>query len=246
MGLAEAGVRKSRLAAGLVAALAGVLSPGGVASAAGVEGVWYGLRSDGLSGKVKADHYTFLPDGRVFRRPPTEGLGRPVDWALECRYAECGTFEIRDGGVVFSNASSGTSTQFALDGEGVLRKAAPKTSYRRMHLLDGPLNGTWGVFDPDGGSPVVSLTLHPDGSFHEAGLLQYSAWAALAPPGEDRGGQAVERGEGAYSVRRGTLELRYRSGTVARFFLATPPAVAPGVSPTVLHLGGARLERAPG
>jgi len=242
-GLAKAGVRSSRLAA-MLAALAGVLSPTGAALAAGLEGVWYGLRSDGLSGKIKADHYTFLPDGRVFRRPPTEGLGRPIDWALECRYAECGTFERKDGGVAF-NASSGTSTQFTLDGEGVLRKAAPKTSYRRMHLLDGPLNGTWGVFDPNGGPPVVTLTLRPDGSFHEAGLLQFSAWAALAPPGEDRGGQAVERGEGAYSVRRGTLELRYRGGTVARFFLATPPAVAPGASPTVLHLGGARLEKAP-
>jgi hypothetical protein len=132
-----------------------------------------------------------------------------------------------------------------LDGEGVLHKAEPKTSYRRMHLLEGPLNGTWGVFDPDGGPPVVSLTLQEDGRFRETGLLGYTAWAALAPVGEDRSGRAVERGDGVYSVRRGTLELRYGGGTVARFFLATPPAVAPGSSPPVLHLGGARLERAP-
>ncbi|MBA4014056.1 MAG: hypothetical protein C0481_19510 [Phenylobacterium sp.] len=226
-------------------AMAGAQVPGR-AVAAGAEGVWYGLRSDGVSGKVKADHYTFLPDGRAFRRAPTEGLGIPVDMALECRYAECGTFESRGGEVIFRNATSGTSTQFALDEEGVLRKAAPKISYRRMHLLDGPLNGTWGLFDPNGGPPVVSLTLRPDGSFKEEGLLRFSAWAALAPPGEDRSGRAVERGEGVYSVRRGTLELRYRGGTVARFFLATPPAVAPGASPPVLHLGGARLDKAPG
>ncbi|CAN7372867.1 hypothetical protein LJR164_002256 [Phenylobacterium sp. LjRoot164] len=226
-------------------ALAGGLCIAGPACAAGVEGVWYGLRSDGISGKVKADHYTFLADGRAFRNSPAEGLGAPVDWTQACRYAECGTYQVRGGEVVFQNAGSGTSTQFALDGEDVLRKAAPKTSYRRMHLLDQPLSGTWGVFDPAGGPPLVLLALQADGRFRETGLLSYTAWAALAPVGEDRSGRAVEGGEGVYTIRRGTLELRYRSGTVARFFLATPPAISPSTNPETLHLGGTRLERAP-
>lgn len=229
------------LASAMAAAVVGG-APLASAQPTGVEGVWYGLRSDGLSGKVKADHYTFLPDGRAFRNQPTEGLAGPVDLAAECRYAECGTFTRKGAAVVFSSPS-GFLTEFLLDGEGVLRKAAPKTSYRRMHLLEGRLNGTWGVFDPNGGAPIVSITFEPGGRFRETGLLGYAAWVALAPAGERR--TAVERGEGAYSVRRGTLELRYDGGPVARFFLATPPAVPPGPSPETLQLGGSRLERAP-
>lgn len=231
------------LGAAVAVVLAGSAPPTAAQPAVGVEGVWYGLRSDGLSGKVKADHYTFLSDGRAFRNQPTGGLVGPVDWAAECRYAECGAYTRRGATIVFKNSASGGSTEFTLDGEGVLRKANPKTSYRRMHLLEGRLNGTWGVFDPDGGPPVVTIAFEPGGRFREAGLLHYTSWAALAPSGESR--REVARGEGAYSIRRGTLDLRYDAGPVARFFLATPPAVPPGPSPATIQLGGARLERAP-
>lgn len=40
-----------------------------------LHGVYYGFRVDQLNNKVKADHYTFLADGRAFRGYPTEGLG---------------------------------------------------------------------------------------------------------------------------------------------------------------------------
>lgn len=229
----------------MVAAVTGADScPALAQPAAGVEGVWYGLRSDGQTGKVRADHYTFLPDGRVFRNHPAEGLGGPVDWATACRFAECGTYTRRGAAIVISNSASGRTTEFTLDGEGVLRKAAPKTSYRRMHLLEGRLNGTWGVFYLEGGAPMASVTFEPGGRFRESGLLRYTAWAALAPAGEDRSRLVVDRGLGAYSIRHGTLELRYDGGPVARFFLAAPPAVGPGSSPPTLQLGGARLERA--
>ncbi|NEX95320.1 hypothetical protein [Caulobacter sp. 17J65-9] len=140
--------------------------------------------------------------------------------------------------------ATGFDTAFTLDAQGVLRRAKGTQSYRPMHLLDGVrLTGTWGVFDPNGGPPVVTINFTPDGRFREAGLLNFTAWAKLGPDPASR--KAVEQGAGTYAVRRGTLELRYDGGPVARFMVATPPAVAPGPAPKTLQVGAATLDRAP-
>ena len=140
-----------RAVLGWAAAFAGVWA-GAACSApqggAGLEGVYFGLRADQISERVRTDYYTFLADGRAFRGFPSEGLGRAVDWDYECRYAECGTYERRGDEIRFRNDASGSDTTFRLDAAGVLRKQERPISYRRMHLLDAErLDGTWGVFD---------------------------------------------------------------------------------------------------
>lgn len=210
-----------------------------------LNGVYFGFRTDPLNNKVKSDHYTFLPDGRAFRGYPAEGLGVPVDWDYECRFAECGSYQRRDGQIVFRNAEAGAETVFSVDAAGVLRKPSSSQGYRSMHLLDQTrLSGTWGVFDP-GKPPIVSITFSPDGRFEEVGLLSYLSWAALGSDASRRAGQVVPRGTGAYTLTRGALELRYDRGPVARTMIATPPAVPPGPRPQTLHVGGAILDRAP-
>ncbi|MDD3837963.1 MAG: hypothetical protein PHG43_09015 [Phenylobacterium sp.] len=209
-------------------------------------GVYYGFRADQLNNKVRAEHYTFLHDGRALRGYPTEGLGRPIDWDYECRFAECGTWRRHGAQVVFHNAAAGAETRFTMDASGVLRKSGSTQGYRAMHLLDNArLEGTWGIFDPGSTEPITAIRLTESGRFSETGLLPYLSWADLGADSAQRQGRMPRSGNGAYSIRRGTLELRYDSGLTAYLMVATPPAVPPGRSPATLHVNGTALDRKP-
>lgn len=213
--------------------------------AGALDGVYYGLRADPVSERMRTDYYTFLPDGRAFRGFPSEGLGRPLDWEYECRYAECGTYGRQGDRIQFHNDASGTDTNFRLDAGGVLRKLERPINYRRMHLLDGErLDGTWGVFDREKGEAVVALQLSPDGRFREAGLLRYLSWEQLGADADARASRIVEKGRGAYSIRKGTLELRYDGGPTAFLMIATPPGVDPRGVPPTLQLNATTFDRA--
>ncbi len=237
-----------RAVLGWAAAFAGVWA-GAACSApqggAGLEGVYFGLRADQISERVRTDYYTFLADGRAFRGFPSEGLGRAVDWDYECRNAECGTYERRGDEIRFRNDASGSDTTFRLDAAGVLRKQERPISYRRMHLLDAErLDGTWGVFDREKGEAVVALQLGPDGRFREAGLLRYLSWEKLGPDPSAREAQVVEKGRGAYAIRKGTLELRYDAGPTVYLMVATPPGIDPRGAPPTLQLNAQTFEQA--
>jgi len=210
-----------------------------------LDGVYYGLRSDTVSERVRTDYYTFLPDGRAFRGFPGEGLGRAVDWAQECKYAECGTYRRQGDEVRFHNDEAGTETLFRFDAQGVLRRTDRKISYRRMHLLDGPrMDGTWGIYDREKGEAVVALQLTPDGRFRESGLLRYLSWEKLGADADRRETQVVDKGRGAYSIRKGTLELRYDGGPTAYLMIATPPGVDPRGTPPTLQLNATTFDLA--
>ncbi|MBP6879240.1 MAG: hypothetical protein KBC34_14540 [Phenylobacterium sp.] len=234
---------KQRIPAAALAAIGVLFS---VNDAWALNGVYYGFRADQLNNKVKADYYTFLPDGRALRGLPTEGLGRPLDWTYECRFAECGTYSQRAGQVVFRNTTSGADTVFSIDGEGVLRKPNGSQGYRRMHLMDGMrLSGAWGVFDPSASAPIVEISFDQAGRFRETGLLRYLAWAELGRDAASRSSKTVDRGQGAYAIRQGTLELIYDKGPRAYIMLAVGPGLTPSAAPRSIHLNGAILDRAP-
>lgn len=229
-----------------IAALAACV--GGFAVCAGAQtsdmsGIYYGFRADQLNNKVRAEHYTFTPDGRALRGYPTEGFGRPIDWDYECRFAECGTWRRQGNQLIFFSESAGVETRFTIDSGNVLRKPGSTQGYRAMHLLDqGRLAGTWGIFDPDAAEPITAIRFDPAGRFSETGLLPYLSWADLGSDSAGRQGRMPQSGEGSYSLDKGTLELRYDSGLVAHLLIATPPGVAPGASPKTLHVNGTALD----
>lgn len=232
-----------RHAIAVLAVCAGGIPVHAAAQSGDMSGIYYGFRADQLNNKVRAEHYSFMPDGRALRGYPTEGFGRSIDWDYECRYAECGTWRRQGNQLVFENPSAGVETRFTIGAGNVLRKPGSTQGYRPMHLLDKiRLAGTWGIFDPDAAEPITAIRFEENGRFSETGLLPYLSWADLGSDSASRQGRMPRSGAGSYALRKGTLELRYDSGLVAHLLIATPPGVAPGRTPRTLHVNGTALD----
>ncbi len=59
-----------------------------------------------------------------------------------------------------------------------------------------------------------------------------------------REAQVVEKGRGAYAIRKGTLELRYDAGPTVYLMVATPPGIDPRGAPPTLQLNAQTFEQA--
>ena len=188
-----------------------------------LDGIYYGVKVNGMSNRAGPDFYTFLPDGRVLNGEPMEGLARPLQWEAECRYSLCGTYTVGAGGQVriqWTPAANGTET-LRIDPQGVLRstQGSPR-SWRPLRLLDGALEGRYGVRTYSGQGTATEITFTRDGRFRESGVLDYVNWDDLSPANRRA---LVAGGEGTYTLRRGTLELRYAGGLVAYLMVMVPP-----------------------
>lgn len=216
--------RAPLVALGMLLVTWGADAQGQPSAGSRLDGVYYGLKSNGMTGRVGPDFYTFLSDGRVFNGDPQEGLARPTVWEKECRYAMCGTYTVGSGGQVRIQWQAPSSGGIALrmDAQGVLHGTGGSSrSWRPLRLLEGRLNGTYGVRGYNNQGTVTEITFTPDGRFRERGVLDYVNWDELSP--ENRRA-LVAGGEGTYTLHRGTLELRYTGGPTAYLMAMVPPA----------------------
>lgn len=72
--------------------------------------------------------------------------------------------------------------------------------------------------------------------------MRYTQWAEHDP--ETRRPLVVDGGQGSYSIRRNTLELRYDNGPVARFLIVVPPGDRAS-PPETVYVNESRLPRLP-
>ncbi|HEY0038012.1 MAG TPA: hypothetical protein VGB66_15045 [Longimicrobium sp.] len=216
----------------LLAACGEITPPdGGQPPAAGVSGIYMGLRVNG-AGQQYPDYYTFLEDGRAFRGTPEEGLDRPLDWAAVCAASECGTYSVSGSQLTFTRQAADPQA-FTVGTDGVLRKPGSTQGYRRMHLMNDVRPGaTYGWLS--GADTMMAITLGADGRFRERGTLAWTAWSGASAPAS---------GSGTYTVVDGTLTLRYDGGPVAHLLLAVPPGISAGPAPERVYLRTTTIDR---
>ena len=208
----------------------------------GPNGSYLGLVENFTTGEVSAEFYTFLADGRVFNGLPAEGFARPLDWETECFYAGCGAFR-QSGSEVRLQLSSGDKVM-TLDAQGVLHEGGKGSGYRRVHPLDGvTLDATYGYLNEQGDT-IVSVAFTAAGRFREYRLLQHTFWTEWGPDREIRR-QAPTRGSGTYTLRQGTLELKYDDGRTAYMMAMVPPGVQPTPVPQTIYFGVSDIARLP-
>lgn len=207
-----------------------------------LEGTYMGLRENMTTGGVSTDFFTFLPDGRVFRSFPAEGFARPVDWATQCFYKECGTFQ-HSGSEVRLDLNTGRKI-LSLDGEGALHEDGKGSGYRPVHPLDGVKpNATYGYLNAQGDT-IVAVTFTSEGRFRERRLLQHTGWTEWGPDSQTRR-QVPTSGSGAYTISRGTLELRYDDGRTAYLMVMLLPGVQPTPVPGSIYFNNSDITRLP-
>jgi hypothetical protein len=206
-----------------------------------LDGIYYGLRTNLVSGRVDQAYLTFLPDGRVSTDDPSEGLAPPVDYEQMCRYGRCGTYHLR-GSEVRIRWRQGEEEVYDRGAAGELKRRGRSQSYRPVSLLDGiQLEGEFAIVDPETGKAVVGIRFEPGGGFLENNLMGFTNWEMLAGPGERR--VALPLGYGRYTIRRNTLELRYENGPVARFVIIIPPGEPQTPAARTIIINQARLPR---
>jgi hypothetical protein len=203
-------------------ALALLAAPVSAQQTGRLDGIYYGLRTNLVTGRVGQAYLTFLPDGRVSTDDPAEGLAGPLDFERDlCRYGQCGTYQLR-GSELRIRWRGGDEEVYDRAASGELRRRGKAQSYRPVSPLDGmQLEGEFAIVDPETGKAVVGIRFEPGGGFLENNLMGYTNWEMLARPGERR--VALPLGYGRYTIRRNTLELRYDNGPVARFVILIPP-----------------------
>jgi hypothetical protein len=191
------------------------------------EGVFYGLRTNLITGHVIKVYVTFLADGRAFAGYPKEGLGVPVNWERECSYAACGTYTKKGEQVVMHWKWKGEALPdetFRLDSKGVLHTTkAISTSYRRVKLLNGPLEGRYGIESSRENYTSTEITFSRDGKVSDERVLWWTSWDTESG-GASSGGDAQVVRKGIYSIRKGTLRLKFEDGTSGARFIMVPPA----------------------
>jgi hypothetical protein len=210
--------------------------------AAGLDGVYVGLATNGLTGRVYEDYWTFFPDGRMMRKHPGEGLARPTDYDAVCRRFECGTYTVRGAELHVRWAFRGEEKVYDLDAVGGFAERGRVTRYRPLAPLTGlRLGARYAVVDTANDIVLTRIEFTPDGRFAEANLMTHTSWALLAPPGETRA--PLRGGAGTYTVTRNTLELRYDGGPTAYFFLVVPPGYVADAVPEAVYINTALIRR---
>jgi hypothetical protein len=213
------------------------------APAAVLDGVYMGIAQNAATGLIYQDYWTFLPDGRMLRTHPTEGLDRPADHAAICRLVECATYTL-DGTEMRIRRQGGAETVYDFDAAGSFAERGRSARYRPLAPLDGfRVSATYAVVEPARGRTLVSLALARDGRFTEEKLMDYTSWVRLAPPGETR--VPLPGGSGTYTVTRNTLALRYDGGQTAYFFFVVPPGEMGNAVPNVVYINTAPINRVP-
>jgi hypothetical protein len=186
------------------------------------EGVFYGVRTNLITGHVIKVYMTFLADGRVFAGYPKEGLDVPVNWERECHYAACGTYTRKGEQVVMHWKWQGNplpSKTFRLDSKGVLHTTkAVSTSYRRVKLLNGPLEGRYGIESSKPNYTSTEITFSRDDKVSDERVLWWTSWDT-----ESGGDSAQVVRKGTYTIRKGTLLLKFDDGTSGARFIMVPP-----------------------
>jgi hypothetical protein len=225
----------------LVALTILLAAPAASQQPARLDGIYYGLRTNLVSGRVDQAYLTFLPDGRVSTDDPSEGLAPPVDYEQMCRYGRCGTYQV-SGSEVRIRWRQGEEEVYDRGAGGELKRRGRSQSYRPVSLLDGmQLEGEYAIVDPETGKAVVGIRFEPGGGFLENNLMGFTSWEMLARPGERRA--ALPLGYGRYTIRRNTLELRYENGPVARFVILIPPGEPQTPAARTIIINQARLPR---
>lgn len=188
------------------------------------EGVYYGVRTNLATGHVIKVYVTFLADGRVFAGYPKEGLDVPTTWERECRYHDCGTYT-RSGDQVTMRWTGGRAPRtetFRLDAQDVLSTTTrPVTTYRRARLLDGPLEGRYGIESARENFTSTEISFRRDGGVSDERVLWWTAWDQDSDANTGGSEQVVRRG--TYTIRKGTLRLRFEDGTSGARFIMVPP-----------------------
>lgn len=207
-----------------------------------LDGIYTGLRTNLVTGRVAQDYFTFFPDGRVLHDDPPEGLAAPLDWAAACRANQCGSYALQ-GRALRIRWQSGSEETFDREPDGALKKQGRAQRYRPVAPLDDlRLEGTYAVVDAERNREIAGIDFTRDGRFAERSLMRHTSWTMLGDRAE-RARTAVERGGGRYAIRRNTLELRYDGGPVARFVILVPPGAQALPQPEVLHINRNRFPR---
>jgi hypothetical protein len=158
------------------------------------------------------EYITFLPDGYVFWRLPSEGLlyfdpqiaqrAYPNDW---------GTYEVKNGEIHVMRGPDRRKYVITRSGERLNNPASlGKGSFRPVPPADRlRLEGTYRWSE---NTPAITFT--KDGNFRDEGF--YTQPDSVSPDGtfykrDTRGGS------GTYVIEQNTLELRYSDGRVKRF-----------------------------
>jgi hypothetical protein len=171
----------------------------------------------------QVEYITFLPDGHVFWRLPSEGLlyfdpsvaqkAYPDDW---------GTYEIKNGEIHVWRGPEKRLYVITRNGE---KLNNPPSLGRGVFLpvpaADGlKLEGKYRRYEQD---PFITFTA--DGNFRDEGAFRN--FGDMARPDRRIYQDDGRGGTGTYLIEQNTLELRYSDGRVKRFpFIAFPDNLA--------------------
>jgi hypothetical protein len=108
---------------------------------------------------------------------------------------------------------------FRLDSKGVLHTTkVVSTSYRRVKLLNGPLEGRYGIESSRPNYTSTEITFSRDGKVSDERVLWWTSWDT-----ESGGDSAQVVRKGTYTIRKGTLRLKFDDGTSGARFIMVPP-----------------------
>ena len=186
------------------------------------------------------EHIVFLPDGKLYRFLPPEGL-LYFDPTLAEKTAagNCGTYEFRNNDIHIWLGPNKTPYIITRNGER-LNNPPPlgKGSFRPVPACDGlRLEGNYRRHESE---PTIHFT--KDGLFEDGGIFGY--FGTLARPDGSTYRDDGVAGSGTYLIEQNTLELRYSDGRIKRIVIQVFPenlAKKPAV-PSLL-LREERLER---
>lgn len=171
----------------------------------------------------QVEYITFLPDGHVFWRLPSEGLlyfdaavaqkAYPDDW---------GTYEIKNGEIHVWRGPGKKLYIITQSGERLNNPPSlGKGSFRPVPAADGlKLDGKYRRYENDS-----FITFTKDGSFRDEGAFRN--FGDMARPNRTIYQDDGRGGSGTYLIEQNTLELRYSDGRFKRFpFIAFPENLA--------------------
>ena len=172
---------------------------------------------------VQVEYITFLPDGRVFWRLPSEGLLHFDPAVAQKAYPEdWGTYEIGHGEIRVLRGPQKKLYVITRAGERLNNPPGlGKGSFRPVPAADGlRLDGRYRRFEHD---PFI--TFSTDGSFRDEGAFRN--FGDMARPDRTIHQDDGRGGTGTYLIEQNTLELRYSDGRVKRFpFITFPETLA--------------------
>jgi hypothetical protein len=211
-------------------------------TASALDGVYLGLKQNGVDGAISDDYWTFFPDGRVMRYAPDEGLARPIDFARICAHNICGTYERTGDTLRIRWSGAASETVYDMDATGSFAEHGKVQRYRPLAPETGlQIAARYAVIDIVNDITLVRIDFLADGHFTEQNLMTHTFWVQLAPPGETR--VALPGGSGTYSIIRNTLALHYDTGETAYFLFVVPPGESAKAIPGSVYINQAHIER---